>query len=150
MRAALDFAAELDAFSKNFETKVTRDFARSVLDLAIRTLVKNTPKDRGVLRGSWWIGSPEQSRVFEDNAVLTRARKALATYKVGDQVSIINDQVYASVVDQGEFDPPNPGPSKDPRPGRKGRVLVRGGYSTQAPRGMTDPALETLLDVFYD
>ncbi|UOF80023.1 neck protein [Caudoviricetes sp.] len=150
MSATLDFSNELDAYQEQLETKIAPRFAKDVLELAIRTLVKLTPRDSGHLRGNWWIGNPGGSQIFEDNAVLTRARRAVSSYKLGDQVAIVNDLAYASVVDQGEFDPSDPGPSRDPRPGRRGKILVSGGYSTQAPRGMTEPTIEELDDVFFD
>lgn len=54
----------------------------------------------------------------------------------GDDLTIINDAPHIRVLDEGGFVPPNPGPSRDPRPGRRGRILVSGGFSTQAPDGI--------------
>jgi hypothetical protein len=52
---------------------------------------------------------------------------------------------HAWVLDQGAFEPPNPGPSKDPRPERRGRVLVQDGFSTQAPDGIIGPTISEVL-----
>lgn len=150
MSATLDFSEQIDEFQDSLVKKVAPQFVKYVLELAIRTLVSHTPKDSGKLRGQWWIGDGSGSQIFEDNATFTRARRAISSYKLGDQVVIVNNLVYASLVDQGEFEPPDPGPSRDPRPGRRGRILVSGGYSTQAPHGMTEPTLEALENLFYD
>lgn len=150
-RAVLDFADEIRAYGEIVESKIAPGFARAVLELAIRKLVAITPVDSGILRVNWRValdGAPSQ--IVADRDVLTRARRAMAGYKVGMPIVIVNDAFHASIVDDGGFIPPDPGPSKDPRLSRFGKVLVRGGYSTQAPRGMTEPTIEELHDLFYD
>ncbi len=66
---------------------------------------------------------------------------------------LTNNLPYIEVLEFGKFVPENPGPSKDPRKGRKGRILVKDGYSVQAAQGMArvtlaeiEASLRTYLD----
>jgi hypothetical protein len=64
------------------------------------------------------------------------------------QVSYVSNPVpYVQILDAGLFEPPDPGPSNDPRPTRAGRILVQGGYSTQAPQGMVAVTLLELAQI---
>ena len=66
---------------------------------------------------------------------------ALLHYSI---VFVSNNVNHVIVLDQGLFTPPNPGPSKDKRDDRLGKVLVQDGYSIQAPLGMVDLTIEEL------
>lgn len=110
--------------------------------LALREVVKRTPVDLGDHRGGWRVGL---------NAVpplqpTLRDPRGDATIRAGYQVMrhaqplgvivIANGERAIETLEHGLFSPANPGPSRDPRPHRHGRILVSGGYSTQAPAGM--------------
>lgn len=117
-------------------------FFRQISRSALRKTIKRTPRDTGLLRGNWQltINSPaaralkRRDRAGDYTYRVNAAR--LKKLKIGDVVFISNLHRAANIVERGKFVPRNPGPSSDPRPGRKGRILVRGGYSVQAPRGM--------------
>jgi hypothetical protein len=119
-------------------------------------VIKRTPVDTGVARGGWQIGistpatgvgSKEQGVMGDfSGPTYTMGLSKLAGLGPFAIVYITNAVSYVAVLDQGLFDPANPGPSKDPRPGRHGRVLVSGGYSIQAPAGMVDVTITSLLE----
>ena len=45
---------------------------------------------------------------------------------------VVGDYEYSGVLDRGEF----------PNPPKEGTGKTRGGYSTQAPKGMSDPTID--------
>lgn len=116
--------------------------------------IDQTPRDTGRLVSGWdvTIGSPS-SRIeparsegnpdTRDGGTIAfeKAAEVLPNIPAFTIVHVTNNTPYAEVIELGLFDPPNPGPSKDPRPGRKGQELVVGGFSTQAPAGMLRNAL---------
>ena len=109
-----------------------------------RKLVLRTPVDRGTARGGWitTVGRPTDRAPAGDDpsgsAAIARNQAISATIRDFAISWHQNPLVHTRVLDEGLFDPSDPGPSKDPRPGRTGRVLVEGGFSTQAPRGMVE------------
>jgi hypothetical protein len=109
--------------------------------VALRNLVLLTPVDTGQARAGWNVGiNGVNTRVnapSKTGASVIR-RGASVIKKVGSfqNLYISNAVRHAAILDQGGFVPRDPGPSKDPRPGRLGRVLVSGGFSIQAPHGM--------------
>lgn len=119
-------------------------------------VIRRTPVDEGRARGGWQVGvneRPQPGQTPKDSgkqvgdgrgAAADRAAAAMAKLPDYAIVFVVNDVPYIVVLDQGLFDPANPGPSKDPRPGRKGRVLVSGGFSTQAPAGMVDVTIASI------
>ena len=107
---------------------------------ALRGVVQRTPVDVGQARGNWQLAV---NAVPTGEIIDARGRDpvregaaALSSLPPFSVIWLANNAEHAAVLELGLFDPPDPGPSKDPRKGRKGRVLVKGGYSTQAPRGM--------------
>ncbi len=118
---------------------------RQIAFEAMRRIVLRTPVDSGRLRGNWWLTIdviPVSERQVADPLALAIGRlTTLGPYKV---VHITNNVPYGPIVERGGFIPKNPGPSKDPRPGRKGRVLVLGGFSVQAPQGMVSVTVREL------
>lgn len=121
-------------------------------------IIEQTPVDAGELRAGWFatLGSPsgatpasQRKRVLAakragtsitpqptDQEIIDRAVAVIAGAPAYGQIWFTNNTPYADVIETGGFKPKNPGPSKDPRPGREGQILVQGGYSTQAPAGM--------------
>lgn len=117
-------------------------------------IVARTPVDKGVTRANWQstLGSPATGtrEAFDPDSVkkqgITPAE--VQTAVIGDARSVIenippysrsfitNNLEHILVLEEGGFVPKNPGPSKDPREGRAGEVLVVDGYSKQAPQGM--------------
>lgn len=124
-------------------------------------VVLKTPVDYGVARGNWQVDliSPRDQSVFlakNDADGGAAGRKAIqdgVSKIIGATIPyqthwIFNNVTYILVLDQGGFIPTDPGPSKDKRKHRHGRILVQGGYSTQAPAGMVDLTLEEVRQQF--
>lgn len=131
---------------------------RIVLDAWARVIQK-TPVDLGYLRAGWQvtIGAPGNrlpgpepgpGSAAPPAPTLANAIAALAQLRPFQTVFISNPVPYASIIETGGFVPANPGPSKDRRPGREGRVLVQNGFSTQAPQGMVAVTVAELLAIF--
>lgn len=117
-----------------------------------RRVVYKTPKDTGHLRYNWQVTINSLAYKIRPGTGpapnLQEALRTLSTLRPFQIVYVSNSEDYAEVWDEGTFDPPDPGPSKDPRPERRGRILVRGGYSTQAPNGMVGPTLAELREIY--
>lgn len=122
---------------------------REVGGALLRELIFLTPVDTGDLRSGWHTssGSPtgQQDPAGEPFVALVQQ---VAGAEPGETLYFQNNKPHAPVIEFGLFEPPNPGPSRDPRPGRFGSVLVQDGYSTQAPRGITGDALESVASRF--
>lgn len=132
-----------------------------------RGVIKRTPVDTGRARGGWMVGinapndestsSPEAGATpgSPQGTALQRGITVLAKATPFCEVFITNNVTYIVVLDQGLFIPPDPGPSKQKRKKNKsgnyrgvrkeGKVLVQGGFSTQAPAGMVDVTLAEVL-----
>lgn len=134
---------------------VTRQAAaEKIREIALFVLVgayNKTPVDTGFAKSNWrvTIGQAPQSTVYKNYGVealanvdvIGKALIVLDRVKGFEQVFISNNVAYFDVLEYGGFVPPNPGPSKDNRPGRKGQILVSGGFSVQAPHGMLSVTL---------
>lgn len=145
-----------------FARKLAREIDRAIgpasvafqKKIALETfarLLLRTPVDSGHLRANWriTIGRPATGAVEGTEApTIGTALAALGALAAFSVVYIVNNASYAQVVDEGLFEPPDPGPSSDPRPGRTGRILVRSGFSTQAPAGMTAGVVREILALF--
>lgn len=111
---------------------------RQVMGEAMTLAVQGTPVDTGELRSGWHIsvGEPtgQNIRGAELLSMLAAATSRFEDWRL--PMFLQNNMPHAPVIEYGQFVPPNPGPSKDPRPGRKGRILVTGGFSVQAPSGV--------------
>jgi hypothetical protein len=148
------FEKEVKDFTKGLtDTELPLFIKKIVLEL-LRRVVMRTPVDTGHARGNWnvAIGQPDLSVTGKDDkigtAVLARGLQALTNMPPFSIVWVSNNVQYIDVLEFGGFEPPNPGPSKDPRPGRKGRILVKDGFSTQAPQGMLGLAIAELQAAF--
>ena len=70
--------------------------------------------------------------------------------KVGiEKVEIGNTAQHAYVWDKGAFVPPDPGPSEQTHPDKAGKILVKGGFNTVAPRGLVDVSVEETQLKFF-
>ena len=131
--------------------------AQAVAIEAFSGCIEATPVDTGELRLGWFasIGTassakpPKQPKkglgllrsrpgdpVPGDSDIAERMVAIVQTAPDLGRTWFSNNTPPAVVIETGGFEPADPGPSQDDRPGRKDRILVQGGYSTQAPRGM--------------
>lgn len=106
-----------------------------------------TPIDEGEARRGWHFSSPRPSGENKEGDLAEFAR-VVNEAAPEDPVYIQNNVDHIRILDEGLFDPPNPGPSKDPREGRKGETLVVNGFSKQAPRGITGDLLDAIVSRF--
>lgn len=119
----------------------------------LRRVVLKTPVDTGRARGGWQVavgkiptGGDDQPDSTGHQTILAGAMKLRSAPLASAFLTayVANNVSYIRVLEEGGFVPADPGPSKDPRKGRKGRVLVKGGYSVQAPQGMLAVSLQEL------
>lgn len=160
-----EFNKAVQAFTKSLTQDQLVIFHKKIALDALRLVVMKTPVDTGRARGNWQVtinvpasgesykGSPNRSG-GDGQAARSAARALNAGHKIIDTIVpfcalyLTNNVPYIRVLEFGEFDPPNPGPSKDRRKGRFGRVLVRKGYSVQAPNGMVTSTVAELRQMF--
>lgn len=153
------FVAQLEKESKGLPERQLVAIQKKIVLEALRRIVLKTPVDKGFLRAGWQvtIGIPATRSAKPPKAadariprppLLANAISTLGRLQPFQTVFISNPVPYAFVLENGGFVPPDPGPSKDPRKGRTGRVLVAGGYSTQAPQGMVAVTVAELLAIF--
>ena len=130
-----------------FEGEAEQFIRILTLDLFGRVVLR-TPVDKGPLRNNWQLtlGSPATGIVGAGGG--GDATSSVSAYTLGQDIWLTNNLPYAPVWEFGLFEPPDPGPSSDPRPGRKGEVLVAGGYSLQAPQGMLAVSVQEIEAAF--
>lgn len=122
---------------------------KQIASEAIRRVIARTPVDSGDAAGNWYIiigaeADPPFVRGRTAEAALVDAVSRINTLRTFIKINIANGAPHILVLENGGFRPPSPGPSKDPRPGRKGRILVSGGFSLQAPSGMVKVTIAEL------
>lgn len=155
-----EFTAKLNAAGKELPQRSLLALQKKIVLEALRRVVQRTPVDLGFLRAGWQvtIGIPAtatrgqapksgDARIPQPPLV-GNAISTLARLQPFQTVFISNPVPYASVIESGGFVPKDPGPSKDKRADRRGRVLVKGGYSVQAPQGMVAVTVAELLTIF--
>lgn len=160
----------VEPFKKLTLAQVEEDFARIAREVppemvgvvqrkigfdVLAGVIKRTPVDTGRAKGAWTVsvggqnsGSSAPDKSPQGNfAGPTFSRGNLLIVKAPpfSFINISNNVTYIIVLDQGGFIPPDPGPSKDPRPERRGKILVQRGYSIQAPSGMVDVTLAEIM-----
>lgn len=135
-----EFAFELDRVAPRIADEVIVDAHRRYHMAGLRGVVLRTPVDTGNTRAQWQstleTAAQEEVATRSAQAVLDEGERVIAAVPPFSQSFIANPSKAAEVLDLGLFVPKDPGPSKDPRVGRKGEVLVVGGFSKQAPQGM--------------
>jgi hypothetical protein len=136
---------------KSIPVELMVPFHKKVVILAFTSLIFNTAVDEGGTRGGWQLGinvlprskvendDPQGSKTLLTGLALLAGLPPFAT------VFMVNNQPAAPILDEGKFVPPDPGPSKDPRPGREGQILVKGGFSVQTPKGIIPVAVQEVL-----
>jgi len=138
-----EFLGEIDDLMKvPFDTVVAmhkaagRDAINGVVNRS------KTSVDRGELTGEWntTIGTPSEARTGRLDQVGTETKNknisVMESIKEPTVTYTQNSARHAHVLEFGLFVPPDPGPSKQKRPGREGVVLVSGGFAVRSPQGM--------------
>jgi hypothetical protein len=151
-----EFERAFRTFSKDLIPLQVSLVQKKVSFEALSRFVRRTPSDKGWARGNWQasIGSPKTGEIDADDTTrsgsptISREMKNLAVIPPYSIVYITNNVPYIGVLDEGGFTPSDPGPSEDPRPSRKGRILVKGGYSIQSPEGIVAVTLQELRFMF--
>lgn len=121
---------------------------------ALKRIVEKTPVDTGTARANWQIsiGIRKRNKLKRKDTAggdtIVKGIEALTGLGPFEIVFIQNNLDYISVLEEGGFVPTDPGPSKDPRKDRKGRILVAGGFSVQAPQGMVQVTLVELQGIY--
>lgn len=147
---AKKFTLAVQKVADQLQTDFATEARRLALTIFSRVVLR-TPIDDGLLRNNWQLSLNVPSDVVKTTAdksggtAITEGQQALALFSVGDGIWLSNNLPYAAVWEYGTFMPPNPGPSSDPRPGRKGEILVVDGYSLQAPTGMLGVTIEEVI-----
>lgn len=147
-----EFTLDLDKVAQTLPAETVQKAHRALHLQALGRIVRRTPVDTGRARGNWQssTGQPITSTVERLDpsgaSSLQEGQQVAARIAPFDASFIANSLDYITVLENGGFVPPDPGPSSDPRPERKGRVLVRGGYSVQAPQGMVGLTFQELED----
>lgn len=135
------FNETVNKFVEKSGVGVTEAQKKIVFDI-LAGVIQRTPVDTGRARGNWQlsIGKPAEGETGEllkkTNKTNVNQQGKLASLPPYQIVWITNNVPYIEVLEFGGFVPKNPGPSKDPRPKRKGKTWVKDGYSVQAPQGM--------------
>ena len=146
----MNYAIGVDSMNRNLQRiarvrgpeRVRRFQVKLGID-GLQSVVFLSPVDLGQLRNGWEVGingdpslprNPPNDR--GGRQAISRGVRRMQKAPRFSRFVIANGTPQAFITDQGGFVPKNPGPSKDKRPGRKGRTLVRRGYSVQAPNGM--------------
>lgn len=147
----------LNIYRRTLQAEIEMEFAASVTAekrqvalVLFDYLVKGTPIDEGEARQGWHfsLGAPTGQNIKGGDPVADLARILGNDKAWTDPLFIQNNVPHAPILEFGLFDPRDPGPSKDPRPGRKGKILVAGGFSTQAPKGITGDAIQATARQF--
>ena len=151
------YRRDLDRELRRVELAASLTMYRRCVLRPLGRLYDLTPVDEGNTRSNWQLLLPGETAVeIKRPGTVSKAtilgvaapKIAIAAATMSDVV-IANPSPVAVILDRGLFDPPDPGPSKDPRPGRKGRILVKGGFSTQAPQGMTAIVVAELAGIAF-
>lgn len=148
------FDLDIAEFDRGWAVDQIVTIQRKLALQAIERVVQKTPVDSGLARGNWHTTLGVKSAAVTSNADKSGARAIAAGGAVAARFTdlgrlwVTNNLPYIEVLELGGFTPKNPGPSKDPRKGRKGRVLVQGGYSVQAPNGMVAVTFAELRSQF--
>ena len=150
---ASQFSAKLNLFASR---GVIGGAERAIEDGGLagyRQFIQSIPVDKGNARNSVRIGIGRKPPRIPDitNGAFLNAQsadgglRAFSRFRLGQTIYLTSYQSYIEILENGGFIPKNPGPSKDPRPGRKGRILVSQGHSTQAPQGMSRGAINVAV-----
>lgn len=147
------FERRVMEWAKRLPQEAVNRNVRAISIVASNTLVDSTPVDLGEAKGGWHVSltkaTPKQKSSLDPSGAATKIRNAAVIASVSAPwpvVTIYNNVPHIAILERGGFDPANPGPSKDRRKGRFGRILVKNGYSVQAPRGMLIEARQAVSE----
>ncbi len=147
----------LGAYRASFKVELEREAGRTMQaqkreigTFVGAKLIDGTPVDTGEARQGWHasVGQPTNRNVRSGDAISELIAALGNELAWRDPLFWQNNVPHARILEYGLFEPPDPGPSRDPRPGRSGRVLVAGGFSTQAPRGIMGDAVAATVQKF--
>lgn len=149
----IEFEAKLGAYIETLVPSQAVAFHKKIALEALTRVVLKTPLLSGRARGNWQvtIGAPASGTTAPDaagNSTINAGLFQLTNLQPFTVVFLTNNVEHIEILENGGFLPKNPGPSSDPRPGRFGRVLVKDGYSIQAPKGMVLETISELLTIF--
>ena len=127
---------------------------RYFLISAFSRLVLATPVDTGHARYNWQLSVG--ARIGAERPGVDKAGQRTIGEGIGkiqaaqpfNNFYMTNNVPYIEVLEYGLFQPADPGPSKDKRDDRFGRILVANGFSTQAPNGMVRVTFQALMRGF--
>jgi len=128
---------------------------------ALTRIVARTPVDTGRARGGWFVtlsttsDAPTGAVDPTGGGAINAGASKIGAAKPFQVIWIQNNVEYIRILEEGGFVPTDPGPSKSGgsaskagREARKGKTLVEGGFSAQAPEGMVAITLRELMGVF--
>jgi hypothetical protein len=133
---ALDVSRMIEKAKKDAE-KVS---AQIIMDVHAAVVLK-TPVDTGRARANWFttIGAPSSYSTSDadPSAMEEDLHSVLASFRIGDDVYIVNNLPYINVLEYGLF----------PNPPKAGTGKTVGGFSTQAPAGMVRVTVSEFQDI---
>lgn len=162
-----EFNRQVQAFTKDLTETQFHAFTVKIALSALNRVVLKTPVDLGPARANWqttigmpatgtvpWKGEnsgggvPGPAAESAANFAVSKGTKTIQAASLYPLIYLTNNLPYIEILEYGLFQPSDPGPSRDPRKGRKGRILVRGGHSVQAPNGMVMVTISELRGMF--
>lgn len=153
---ARDLGPRLRAIAGGVRERADRVHRAAAIE-ALNALAVSTPVDTGRLRSGWDVAVDRDSDFVPPpgidagiGAIVARGSAAISQAAPLRRITISNNVEYAATIETGGMQPANPGPSKDPRPGRTGAIFVAGGYLTRAPQGLLNFAIVAVERVVRD
>lgn len=97
------FADQITAFAKKAQAETLKEFQKKVLQLWIN-VVSGTPRDTGLLRSNWQVGSSQNNNLldpFEGVTGKARAQRNTESLRIDHKAIVYNNVSYASFVENG-------------------------------------------------
>ena len=121
---------------------------RQVFISGMNGAVSGSNVDTGRLRSGWDAAVdgdsayvPPLGAASPAGEVAAKAAAVVMQAPPFRRYTLSNNVEYAALIETGGMVPTDPGPSRDPRPGRTGVVFVSGGYTTHSPAGLLVKAM---------
>ena len=140
------FALALEEFSAAVLKEVLQ-LQRNMAETVLAGVILKTPRDSTDASRSWLVTIDNPAAEYRQ-ASYAEGVGVIWKSPMFATIWITNNSDYILVLEDGLFEPPDPGPSKDPRPERRGRILVSGGFSTQAPNGIVGSVVKEVELIF--
>jgi hypothetical protein len=135
------FTRTVENFAKNLPAVQVQRLHQAIALEGLTRVVLRTPVDTGRARGNWQVTQGSPASGFNLGAAdkngggtISAGNSKIAQAKPFTITWITNNLPYIEVLEFGQFEPPNPGPSKQKR--QRGKTLVKNGFSVKAPEGM--------------